>query len=95
MKKKNVGIIASLIAMSSKVFGAPQILYGPPRGYMLESWLKVAQISSAPILFLIGLVIYTKNKNSQKRKIITIIIFVLLLIGVYYGLELLLDRLMW
>ena len=100
MKKKNVGIVAGLIALRSKVFGMgiPTVepLYGPPQPPILEFGLKIFQTIIAPILFLIGIIIYLKkSKASKKRKIITTIIFVLLLIGIYCGLELLLDSLMW
>ena len=96
MKKKNVGIIASLIALKSKVFAVPvpQILYGTARlgPSMLEIGLRVLQVIIAPILFLIGIIIYLKkSKSSKKRKIITTIIFILLLVGIYYGIECLLD----
>lgn len=100
MKKKNVGIITGLVALKSKVFGTPPsivvALYGPPRPSILEVGLKMFQTIIAPVLFLIGIIIYIKkSKASKKRKIITTIIFVLLLIGIYYGIELLLDSLMW
>lgn len=95
MKKKNAGIIASLIALKSKVFGAPPItvaLYGPPRPSVLEISLKIFQTILAPIIFLIGIIIYLKkSKGSRKRKIITTIILILLFAGVYYGIEFLLD----
>ena len=95
MKKKNVGIIASLIALKSKVFGAgliplepPMPLYGPPRPSILEISLKVFQTIIAPILFLIGIIIYLKkSKSSKKRKVITTIILILLLVGIYCGIE--------
>lgn len=93
MKKKNVGVIASLIAMKSKVFGAsmPPIsvaLYGPPRPSILELGLKVFQTVIAPILFLIGIIIYLKkSKSSKRRKVITTIILIMLLVGIYFGIE--------
>lgn len=94
MKKKNVGIVASLIAMHSKVFGAPPVvaLYGPPKIYMADFWLKIFQTIFAPIIFLIGIIIYLKkSKGSKERKIITTITLILLFVGVYYGIEFLLD----
>ena len=94
MKKKEVGIVASLIAMSSKAFGAPQVLYGPARlgPSMLEIGLRVLQVIIVPILFLIGIIIYLKkSKSSKMRKIITTIIFILLLVGMYFGIEVLLN----
>lgn len=98
MKKKNVGIVASFIALKSKVFGAgliplepPMPLYGPPRPSILEISLNIFRGIVAPILFFIGIIIYLKkSKSSKKRKVITIIIFILLLVGIYYGVELLL-----
>ena len=92
MKKKNVGIIDSLIALKSKVFAASMItmpiLYGPPRPSILEISLKVFQTIIAPILFLIGIIIYLKkSKSSKKRKVITTIILILLLVGIYCGIE--------
>ena len=94
MKKKNVGIIASLIALKSKVFGAPSLavaLYGPPKIYMVEYWLKLLQTILAPIIFLIGTIIYLKkSKSDKRRKIITTIIIILLFSVIYYGIEFLL-----
>lgn len=94
MKKKKAGIVASLIAMSSKAFGAPQILYGTARlgPSTLEIGLRVLQVIIVPILFLIGIIIYLKkSKANKKKKIITTIIFILLLVGIYYGIEVLLK----
>ncbi len=100
MKKKNAGIIASLIALKSKVFGAgliplelPMPLYGPPRPSILEISLNIFRGGIvAPILFFIGIIIYLKkSKSSKKRKVITTIIFILLLVGMYFGIEVLLN----
>ena len=91
MKKKNAGIIASLIALKSKVFAVPQILYGPPSmgPSILELVLRGVQAIIAPILFLIGIIIYLKkSKVSKRRKAIVTIILILLLVGIYCGIEL-------
>ena len=104
MKRKNVGIVASLIALKSKVFASGEVskicvntvLYGPPRPSILEMGLKAFQIIIAPILFLIGIIIYLKkSKSSKKRKIITTLIWLLLVIGVYYGIEFLIEYIIY
>ena len=101
MKKKNVGIVASLITLKSKVFGSPSVevaLYGPPRptiSILLEFGLKAIQTIIAPILFLIGIIIYLKkSKSSKMRKVIMTIIFILLLVGIYFGIEYLIEFLL-
>ena len=95
MKKKNVGIIAGLIALKSKVFAAPMItmpiLYGPPRPSILEIGLNIFRGIIAPIVFIIGMVIYWQDsKSSKKKKFITTLICLLLLVVIYYVIEFLL-----
>lgn len=98
MKKKNVGIVAGLLAMKKRVFGMTIVpsLYGPPPSRLsgLENVLKMFQTILAPVLFLIGIIIYLrKSKDSKKRKVIMTIIYILLIVGVYYSIEFLLYRL--
>ena len=98
MKKKNVGIIAGLIALKSKVFGAgmsimsmPTPLYGPPQPSILEIGLNIFRGIIAPIVFIIGMVIYWQDsKSSKKKKFITTLICLLLLVVIYYVIEFLL-----
>lgn len=94
MKKKNVGVVASLMALKSKVFGAPSIavgLYESTIPSVLEICLKIFQAIILPVLFLIGVIIYLKkSKDSKKKKFITTLMYLLLIVGTYYVIEFLL-----
>ena len=83
MKKKNSGIIVGLTAMCSKVFARPQILYGMPQPSGWEIGMRVLRIISIPIVILIGGIIYfKKSKSSNKRKVITFNLFLIVLFAI-------------
>ena len=95
MKKKNMGIVAGLIALKSKVFGAglpAQVpLYGVPQPSILEVGLNIFRGIIAPIVFIIGMVIYWQDsKSSKKKKFITTLKCLLIVIVIYYVIEFLL-----
>ena len=80
MKKKNSSIITGLMATCSKVFAYPQIEYGPPQPPVEEIVMVVLRLISIPIAILIGGIIYfKKSKSSEKRKIITFNLFLIVL----------------
>lgn len=70
-------------------------LYGPPRtaSSSIPAFWKITRNFVIPIAFLIGVIIYfKKSKSSTKRKIITIIIALALLILVCLGINYLITN---
>lgn len=64
------------------------ILYGPPRTTTIPGIWKITRNFIVPIAFIIGVIIYfKKSKSSTKRKVITIIITLALLIIICFGIN--------
>lgn len=99
MKKKNLSVILSVLLMWSNIFAASgekinitassgiNPHFTGPRLLILLA-LKAFQTVFAPILFLVGIIMYLKrSKGSKMKKVVIVIILILLLIGICYEIE--------
>ena len=79
--------------LTSKVFAVQitDILYGPPKpnpepkSLILKNIFNICKIALIPIVLIIGIQIYLKkSKSNKKRKIITILITLALVVLLYF-----------
>ena len=107
VKKMFISIGVFLFSVSTKVlavidplYGPPDIgdqgaLYGPPRtaSSSIPAFWRITRNFVIPIAFLIGVIVYfKKSKSSTKRKIITSIIALILLILICLGINYLITN---
>ena len=97
IKKGLIGLGAFLLTIPTKVFAVgidfdrTPILYGmpepnpEPESLILKNILNICRIAVIPLALIIGIVIYLKkSKSSQKRKIITVINLVAIVLALYF-----------
>lgn len=99
IKKMFSTIGVFLFSASTKVLAGVEALepalYGPPRtaNSSIPAFWKITRNFVIPIAFLIGVIIYfKKSKSSTKRKVITIIIALALLIAICFGINYILTN---
>lgn len=100
-----VGVV--LLAGTTKVFGvrtateygipATPDLYGVEKPVKLTNkainLIKILKLFIIPIAFIIGSIIYLKkSKTSKKRKIITLIIALVLVVAIYFGINYIINK---
>lgn len=92
IKKGLIGIGAFLLTIPTKVVATADItpvLYGMPapnpKSIILKNILNILKIAVIPLILIIGIVIYLKkSRSSKKRKIITVLIIIGIVMILYF-----------
>lgn len=101
IKKVLMGLGMFLLSIPAKVFASgisPDTKFTPslygifkepdPKALMLENILNICKIVILPITLIVGILVYLfKSKSSKKRKAVTVIIWIICAIVIYFIIE--------